>query len=78
MAGERAAGDETLSLADTLRWLVVLYADISGSSRIYEQSGDVTAQRDIVRCLNLLAEVAHSHGGRLEQTIGDEVMCSFV
>ena len=78
MAGERAGGDETLSLADTLRWLVVLYADISGSSRIYEQAGDATAQRDIVRCLNLLAEVAHRHGGRLEQTIGDEVMCSFL
>ncbi len=78
MAAERAAGDETVSLADTLRWLVVLYADISGSSRIYEQVGDATAQRDIVRCLNLLAEVAHGHGGCLEQTIGDEVMCSFV
>ena len=78
MAGERAGGDETLSLADTLRWLAVLYADISGSSRIYEQAGDATAQRDIVRCLNLLAEVAHRHGGRLEQTIGDEVMCSFL
>ena len=78
MAGERAGGDETLSLADTLGWLAVLYADISNSSGIYEQAGDATAQRDIVRCLNLLAEVAHSHGGRLEQTIGDEVMCSFV
>ena len=78
MAGERASGDTTVNLADTLRWLAVLYADISGSSRIYEQVGDATAQRDIVRCLNLLAEVAHSHGGRLEQTIGDEVMCSFV
>lgn len=78
MAGERAAGDKTLNLADRLRWLAVLYADISGSTLIYEQAGDATAQRDIVRCLNLLAAIAHSHGGRLEQTIGDEVMCSFV
>lgn len=78
MAETPANGDETLGLADTLQWLAVLYADISGSSRLYEQFGDVAAQRDIVRCLNLLTEVAQAHGGRLEQTIGDEVMCSFV
>jgi adenylate cyclase len=78
MSAAHVSGDETLGLAETLQWLVVLYADISGSSRLYEQFGDATAQRDIVRCLNLLAEVAQNHGGRLEQTIGDEVMCSFV
>jgi len=78
MNEEQVTGDETLGLADTLQWLAVLYADISGSSRLYEQFGDVTAQRDIVRCLNLLTEVAQQHGGRLERTIGDEVMCSFV
>ena len=78
MVNAPAIGEETFGLADTLQWLAVLYADISGSSRLYEQFGDVTAQRDIVRCLTLLTEVAQAHGGRLERTIGDEVMCSFV
>lgn len=78
MANGPVTGEETFGLADTLQWLAVLYADISGSSRLYEQFGDVTAQRDIVRCLTLLTEVAQAHGGRLERTIGDEVMCSFV
>lgn len=35
MANEHVTGDETYGLADTLQWLAVLYADISGSSRIY-------------------------------------------
>jgi class 3 adenylate cyclase len=78
MTGESIAHSEVMSYEDTLQCLAVLYADISGSSRLYEQFGDATAQRDIVRCLTLLTEVAQAHGGRLEQTIGDEVMCSFV
>ena len=77
MANEHVTGDETYGLADTLQWLAVLYADISGSSRIYEQFGDAVAQRDIVRCLGLLTDVAQAHGGRLERTIGDEVMAVF-
>ncbi len=78
MTDDRIPRSEVMSLEDTLQCLAVLYADISGSSRLYEQFGDAAAQRDIMRCLNLLTEVAQRHGGRLEQTIGDEVMCSFV
>ncbi len=61
----------------TLHKLAVLYADVSGSTRLYERVGDSVARADIAACLALLAEVAGRHDGRLLKTIGDEVECVF-
>jgi adenylate cyclase len=64
-------------LTETLLRLVVLNADISGSTRIYEQYGDTIARRDINVCLGLLSDVASVHEGKTVKTIGDEIMCVF-
>jgi len=56
---------------------VVLYADVSGSTRIYEKYGDRIARADIGSCLDLLSDVVHDYDGRVVKTIGDEVMCLF-
>jgi len=64
-------------LPETILRLVVLYADISGSTRIYEQYGDTIARTDIATCLGLLSDVAGVHGGKTVKTIGDEIMCVF-
>jgi len=57
--------------------LVVLYADVTGSTHLYEIFGDAIASTDIHACLDLLTNIAEVHGGKKVKTIGDEVMCSF-
>lgn len=55
----------------------ILFADISGSTRLFETLGDVEARRIIAGALSALVGIAQSHGGRLVKTIGDEIMCTF-
>lgn len=62
---------------DTLSKLAILYADVSGSTRIYEKYGDVVARSTIKVCLEILTDVTDQHDGHVVKTIGDEVMCAF-
>ncbi len=55
----------------------ILFADVSGSTRLFEQKGDVEARRLISAVLTALTIVCEQHGGRLIKTIGDEIMCTF-
>lgn len=57
--------------------LVILFADISESTRLYEALGNIEAQQLISRCLSQLSGVAESYRGQVVKTIGDEVMCVF-
>jgi class 3 adenylate cyclase len=57
--------------------LSVLFADIAGSSKIYESLGDDHARRLVVDLLNDLSDVAHKHQGGFLRTYGDELMCAF-
>ena len=59
------------------RPLTILFADVSGSTRLFETRGDEAARRIIAGVLLALAEVAARHGGRVVKTIGDEIMCTF-
>lgn len=59
------------------RALTILFADVSGSTRLFETHGDVVARQLIGSVLVALAEVAARHGGHVVKTIGDEVMCTF-
>jgi len=59
------------------RALTILFADVSGSTRLFETRGDVAARRIVGAVLAALAEVAARHGGRVVKTIGDEIMCTF-
>lgn len=56
---------------------MVLFADISGSTALYERYGDQRAQDLVVRCLDELASVCARHGGIVVKTVGDEIMCRF-
>jgi adenylate cyclase len=53
----------------------VLFADISGSTRLYDTLGDAQAKRMIDECLDVMRAAAGRYGGRVVKTIGDEVMC---
>ncbi len=55
----------------------ILFADVSGSTRLFEQKGDVEARRLIAAVLSALTVVCNSHGGKVIKTIGDEIMCTF-
>lgn len=55
----------------------ILFADVSGSTRLFETKGDQEARRLIANVLGALTKVANQHGGRVIKTIGDEIMCTF-
>lgn len=57
--------------------LTILFADISGSTRLYEVLGDAPARSKVANCLKLLTEVTERHTGTVIKTIGDEIMCTF-
>lgn len=56
---------------------VVMFADISGSSRLYKELGDEAAVRRVRACLNRLARVVDEYGGRTIKHTGDGLMCDF-
>lgn len=55
----------------------VLFADLSGSTRLYSQAGDKEAVKLVRRCLDALRKATEACGGRVVKTIGDEVMSLF-
>ena len=55
----------------------VLFADVSGSTKLYEVVGDAAAHAAIDLCVKLFANITEEHGGRVIKTIGDEVMAIF-
>jgi adenylate cyclase len=59
------------------RQTTVLFADVSGSTKLYETVGDAAAHAAIALCVEKLRAAAERSGGRLVKTIGDEVMVLF-
>lgn len=57
--------------------VAVLFADVAGSTRLYEKLGDAKALATISRCLELARDASTEFGGRLVKTIGDEAMLVF-
>ena len=55
----------------------ILFADICGSTRLFEQYGDVQARLIETRVLDKLTEETGVYGGVVIKTIGDELMCRF-
>ncbi|CAN5247203.1 hypothetical protein BH11PSE14_BH11PSE14_19200 [soil metagenome] len=58
------------------RPLTILFADVSGSTRLFESRGDVEARRLIASVLDALSIICRQYGGKVIKTIGDEVMCT--
>ncbi len=57
--------------------LAVLFADICGSTALYDKLGDNLARRLIAQCVaTMIGEISAYHG-TLVKTIGDEAMCTF-
>jgi len=61
----------------TSRNLVVMFADIAASTRLYDTLGNAEAQATIDRVIGIVRRICESGNGRVVKTIGDEVMASF-
>jgi adenylate cyclase len=59
------------------RHATVLFADVSGSTKLYEAAGDAMALETINRMLGDMRRATEAAGGRVVKTIGDEVMALF-
>ena len=57
--------------------VAVLFADVSGSTKLYEALGDTKAKLLIDEALGGMKGVTERHRGRVIKTIGDELMCVF-
>jgi class 3 adenylate cyclase len=59
------------------RTLVVLFANVSGSARLYEKLGDTEALYAVERCFKRMERAIGGFRGRLVKHVGDEVMAVF-
>ncbi len=57
--------------------IVVMFADVAGSTRMYESLGDTDAHECISESLKRVVYHTKQHNGRLIETIGDEAMLTF-
>lgn len=64
-------------MAGEERTLAVLFADVSGSTKLYERLGDAEALRAVDRCIKRMERAIEGFQGHLVKTIGDEVMATF-
>ncbi len=57
--------------------IAILFADIAGSTRLYEVLGDTVARQKVSGCINSIVAIVNQYNGKLIKTIGDEAMCTF-
>ncbi len=57
--------------------LVILFADVAGSTRLYEKLGDGRARMLVSGAVGVMSDVTRRHSGQVIKTIGDEVMSIF-
>jgi adenylate cyclase len=55
----------------------ILFADVSGSTRIYELFGDQRGLAVINACIGAALDATQTEGGAAVRTIGDELMAAF-
>lgn len=64
-------------MAEQVSEVSVLFADVSGSTKLYETAGDAVAHAAIEKCVSIMREKTQNAKGRVIKTIGDEVMSAF-
>ncbi len=55
--------------------MTVMFADVAGSTKLYDALGDIQAKAMVDECIVIMRSVVAHYGGRVIKTIGDEVMC---
>ena len=57
--------------------VAILFADVVGSTQIYDRFGDTKASETVAHCLEVMKDATHQFSGTVIKTIGDEVMSTF-
>jgi len=57
--------------------VAILFADVVGSTQLYDKFGDTKASETVARCLEVMKDATHNFNGTVIKTIGDEVMSTF-
>jgi class 3 adenylate cyclase len=57
--------------------LAILFADVVGSTRLYELMGDLRARDMVTICIDVMRSATEQHRGTVIKTMGDEVMSTF-
>jgi class 3 adenylate cyclase len=57
--------------------VAILFADVVGSTQLYDKFGDTKARETVARCLEVMKDATHKFDGTVIKTIGDEVMSTF-
>lgn len=57
--------------------VAILFADVVGSTRLYDEFGDTKASETVAHCLDVMKDSTHHWNGTVIKTIGDEVMSTF-
>jgi adenylate cyclase len=64
-------------VAPTDNEVTIMFADIVGSTRLYEILGDEVAEKLVTTTLKQLSDIVNKNHGLVIKTSGDDVMCSF-
>ncbi len=57
--------------------LVILFADVVGSTRLFEVLGDLTARDKVAVCVDIMRGATEQRGGSVVKTMGDEILATF-
>ena len=57
--------------------VAILFADVVGSTQLYDKFGDTKASETVAACLSVMKDSTHQFNGTVIKTIGDEVMATF-
>ena len=57
--------------------VAILFADVVGSTQLYDKFGDATASETVAACLDTMKDATLQFDGTVIKTIGDEVMSTF-
>jgi class 3 adenylate cyclase len=57
--------------------VAIVFADVVGSTQLYEKFGDTKASETVAACLDIMKEATYQYNGTVIKTIGDEVMSTF-
>ena len=57
--------------------VAILFADVVGSTQLYDKFGDTKASETVALCLDVMKEATYQFNGSVIKTIGDEVMFTF-
>jgi class 3 adenylate cyclase len=57
--------------------LAIVFADVVGSTKLYELLGDLRARDMVGICIDVMRAATEQHHGTVIKTMGDEIMATF-